>query len=262
MSDSHGPAAPRALDRVQMPHHSESPPLTSPRGAGMLQSEQEWDARNRVLSETLTGLVRDWAPGDARRALDVGAQNGATTDRYAELTGLDWVGVDPVIDEPLTSPGGASLLPGAADELDFSDGEFDVVMLANVYEHILPDRRVASFREIRRVLAGGGVVVGQIPNPYFPIESHSRLPFMGWLPIRAQKAYWRLSPVSWEHDFFVVTPKHLRRDAAAGGLEAAMVRKFNYPPEVIPRRVRRIARALEQPMRVMPWAWQFVLKPT
>jgi len=79
--------------------------------------------------------------------------------------------------------------------------------------------------------------------------------------MRAQKAYWKLTPVSWEHDFFVVTPRHLRPDAAAGGLDAAMVRKFNYPPEVIPRRVRGIARALERPMRIMPWAWQFVLKP-
>jgi SAM-dependent methyltransferase len=229
------------------------------RASGLLQSEEEWDARNRVLSETLTGLVRERAPEGAKRALDVGCQNGITTDRYARLTGLEWVGVDPVITETRRSPGGMLLKPGAADLLDFGDGEFDVVMLANVYEHVLPDRRVASFREIRRVLAEDGVVVGQIPNPYFPIESHSRLPFMGWLPIRAQKAYWKLSPVSWEHDFFVVTPRHLRRDAATGGLDAVVVRKFNYPPEVIPRRLRRIARALERPMRIMPWAWQFVL---
>jgi SAM-dependent methyltransferase len=235
--------------------------MTQPRGSALLQSDQEWDDRNRVLSETLTGLVRERAPAEAKRALDVGCQHGATTDLYARLTGLEWIGVDPVITEPRRSPDGMLLQPGAADKLDFPDGEFDVVMLANVYEHLLPDRRVASFREIRRVLADDGIVVGQIPNPYFPIESHSRLPFMGWLPIRAQKVYWRLTPVSWPHDFFVVTPRHLRRDAAAGGLSAVMVRKFNYPPEVIPERLRRIARALERPMQIMPWAWQFVLAP-
>ena len=237
-------------------HRSARP---APHGSGLLQSDKEWDARNRVLSETLTGLVRENAPSGARRALDVGCQNGATTDRYAALTDLEWTGVDPVIAAPRESPQGHRLEPGAADRLGFPDGEFDVVMLANVYEHILPERRVDSFREIRRVLSERGVVVGQIPNPYFPIESHSRLPFMGWLPIRAQKAYWKLTPVSWEHDFFVVTPKHLRRDAVAGGLEVEMVRRFNYPPEVIPRAVRRVARALERPMQVMPWAWQFVM---
>jgi SAM-dependent methyltransferase len=235
--------------------------VSKPGGSGLLQSHQEWDARNRVLSETLSELVRDRAAAGAKRALDVGCQNGVTTDRYARLTGLEWVGVDPVITEPDRSPGGLVLKPGAADRLDFDDGEFDVVMLANVYEHVLPERRVASFREIRRILADDGIVVGQIPNPYFPIESHSRLPFMGWLPIRAQKAYWKLAPVDWEHDFFVVTPRHLRRDAAMGGLSTEMVRKFNYPPEVIPQRLRRFARALERPMRVIPWAWQFVLAP-
>ncbi len=231
------------------------------RGSGLLQSREEWDVRSRVLSETLTGLVRERAPNDAKRALDVGCQDGTTTDRYARLTELEWVGVDPAITEARRSPTGMLLQPGAADKLDFPDREFDVVMLANVYEHVLPDRRVASFREIRRVLADDGVVVGQIPNPYFPIESHSRLPFMGWLPFRAQKLYWKLTPVSWEHDFFVVTPRHLRRDAALGGLSTVLVRKFNYPPEVIPRAVRGIARALARPMRIMPWAWQFVLTP-
>jgi SAM-dependent methyltransferase len=229
--------------------------------SGLLQSDQEWDARNRVLSETLTALVREHASTGARRALDIGCQNGWTTDRYAELTDLEWIGVDPVISDEQQSPGGMSLRHGTADALGFPDGTFDVVILANVYEHLLPDRRVASFCEIGRVLAEGGIVVGQIPNPYFPIESHSRLPFMGWLPVRAQRVYWKLSPVDWEHDFFVVTPRHLRRDAAQAGLETVMLRRFNYPPEVIPKAVRRFARLLERPMRIVPWAWQFVLAP-
>jgi SAM-dependent methyltransferase len=229
--------------------------------SALLQSDEEWGVRNHVLAETLTELVRAEASGDARRGLDIGCQVGLTTDRYARFTELQWAGIDPALTEPGRSPEGLELRPGTADKLDFPDGEFGVVMLANVYEHIFPERRVASFREIRRVLSADGIVVGQIPNPYFPIESHSRLPFMGWLPIRAQHVYWKLSPVSWEHDFFVVTPRHLRRDTAAGGLEVTMLRKFNYPPEVIPKRVRGIARALERPMRVMPWAWQFVLRP-
>ncbi|MBS1679491.1 MAG: class I SAM-dependent methyltransferase [Actinobacteria bacterium] len=235
--------------------------LGSHRGThALLQSEEEWGVRDRVLSETLTALARREVPA-ARRGLDVGCQNGWTTDRYAKLTDFDWVGIDPVLKEDQRSPEGVDLHPGAADKLDFPDDAFDVVMLANVYEHIFPENRIASFAEMRRVLKPGGAVVGQIPNPYFPIESHSRLPFMGWLPIRAQKVYWKLTPVAWEHDFFVVTPRHLRRDAAAGGLEATMVRKFNYPPEVIPARVRGVYRALRAPMRVWPWAWQFVLRP-
>lgn len=236
--------------------------MSSSPSHALLQSDAEWDVRNRVLSETLTELVRSEGPESAKQALDVGCQNGWTTDRYAKLTGLDWVGIDPALKEERRSPDGVALYPGFSNKLDFPDDSFDVVMLANVYEHIFPEDRVASFREMRRVLRPDGIVVGQIPNPYFPIESHSRLPFMGWLPMRLQLIYWKLSPVSWEHDFFVVTPKHLRRDAAAGGMQLSMVRKFNYPPEVIPEKVRWLARLLERPMRVMPWAWQFVLRPS
>lgn len=236
--------------------------MSSSPSHALLQSDAEWDVRNRVLSETLTELVRSEGPESAKQALDIGCQNGWTTDRYAKLTGLDWVGIDPALEEERRSPDGVALYPGFSNKLDFPDDSFDVVMLANVYEHIFPEDRVASFREMRRVLRPDGIVVGQIPNPYFPIESHSRLPFMGWLPMRLQLIYWKLSPVSWEHDFFVVTPKHLRRDAAAGGMQLSMVRKFNYPPEVIPEKVRWLARLLERPMRVMPWAWQFVLRPS
>ena len=106
----------------------------------------------------------------------------------------------------------------------------------------------------------GAIVVGQLPNPYFPIESHSRLPFMGWLPLRLQKKYWRLSPVPWEHDFFVVTLRHLKREAEAVGFNVVQTSNFNYPAAALPKAARPIAALLRRPMRRFPWAWQFVLR--
>lgn len=212
-----------------------------------------------MLAQTLGELRERFAPSGARYALDIGCQNGTLTGTWADESALEWVGIDPRIVEARELPGRVRLLPGSAEALPFADSYFDVVMLANVYEHIQPELRAKAFREIRRVLTRDGVIVGQIPNPYFPIESHSRLPFMGWLPIRVQKVYWRLSPVSWEHDFFVVTMKHLRLDASAAGLETVFVRKFNYPLTVIPQRLRWAAKILGGPMRIVPWAWQFVL---
>jgi SAM-dependent methyltransferase len=129
-----------------------------------------------------------------------------------------------------------------------------------VFEHIAPEARDRSFLETRRVLKPGGVLVGQIPNPYFPIESHSRLPFLGWLPLSAQRRYWRLSRVPSQHDFFVVTLRHVRDCAQRAGYEVEMERPFNYPIEAIPKRVRGMARAMTPVLRVYPWAWQFVLR--
>jgi SAM-dependent methyltransferase len=232
-------------------------------GKGVMQSPEEWDARNRVLAENMSGLINRFAaassPGNTR-GLDVGCQSGALTDAMEAQTPFTWAGIDPKISEATRSSGGLELLPGTADELPFAAGSFEVALFANVYEHVLPDRRAASLTEIRRVLVPGGFVVGQIPNPYFPIESHSRLPFMGWLSMRAQKAYWRLSPMPWEHDFFVVTIRELRASAEQLGYRTVYVRNFNYPPEVIPKAFRGAARLLERPMRRLPWAWQFVLQ--
>jgi SAM-dependent methyltransferase len=232
-------------------------------GTGVMQSPEEWDARNRVLAESMSGLINRFADSSSARAgagIDVGCQSGALTDAVNAQTPFSWTGVDPMLSAPRRSADGLPLLPGAADGLPFEPASFEVALLANVYEHVAPELREASLTEIRRVLTPGGLLVGQIPNPYFPIESHSRLPFMGWLPFRMQKAYWRLSPVPWEHDFYVVTIRELSASAERLGYRKVHAQNFNYPAEVIPRALRKAWRMLERPMRHIPWAWQFVFQ--
>lgn len=230
-------------------------------GGQLLQSDEEWAARNDILSRTLADLVQQYTSPAATDGIEIGCQRGALTDQMGQLTRVgNWTGIDPSLPEKQVTERNCVLHPGRASHLGFTDESFDVALFANVFEHIPPDERDASLREMYRVLKPGGVVVGQIPNPYFLIESHSRLPLMGWLPTRLQHRYWRLAPVSWEHDFFVVTMKHLRATAERAGFRVVAVRNFNYPPEAIPRKVRWVARALAAPMRIVPWSWQFVLQ--
>jgi SAM-dependent methyltransferase len=228
--------------------------------AQFLQTDQEWEARNTVLSRRLADLIIEHSSPRATHGIEIGCQTGALTEQLQQLTHIaNWAGIDPKLTEETVTDRGCVLRPGRANELSFADKTFDVAVFANVFEHIPPAERDASMREIYRVLKPGGHVVGQLPNPYFPIESHSRLPFMGWLPERWQHRYWKLSPVSWGHDFYVVTMKHLRESAHRAGFEVGHVGHFNYPPEVIPSGVRWAARLLEWPMRYMPWSWQFIL---
>ncbi|OBF40811.1 hypothetical protein A5724_07075 [Mycobacterium sp. ACS1612] len=228
--------------------------------AQFLQTDQEWETRNAVLSRHLADLIKEYSSPHATHGIEIGCQTGALTEQLQQLTHIrNWAGIDPKLTEEAVTDRGCVLKPGRASELSFADQTFDVAVFANVFEHIPPDERDASLREIYRVLKPGGHVIGQLPNPYFPIESHSRLPFMGWLPVKWQHRYWKLAPVSWGHDFYVVTMKHLKESAHRAGFEVAHVRHFNYPPEVIPSGVRWAARLLQRPMRYVPWSWQFVL---
>ncbi len=69
-------------------------------------------------------------------------------------------------------------------ELPFADGEFDVVFSNAVVEHVggvEQQRRFAS--EAARV---GKRVFMTTPNRHFPIETHTKLPFVHWLPRSAE----------------------------------------------------------------------------
>ncbi len=77
---------------------------------------------------------------------------------------------------------------GDACALPFADGEFDIVFSNAVIEHV-------GDRERQRQLVSEAVRVGRrvfitTPNRRFPVEAHTRLPVVHWLPDRlAHPAY-------------------------------------------------------------------------
>lgn len=231
-------------------------------GHGLLQSENEWEARDRILSDTLCEYVNHYVTTQTKRALDVGCETGKLTDLYAQKTQLQWQGLDPDVEKAQLSPGGIELINGYAHEMPFPDAHFDCIMFANVYEHVDPEWRLPALKEMHRVLAPGGILVGQLPNPYFPIESHSRLPFLTYLPARLRRIYWRLTPTGWDYDrahFFVVSVNNLKKLAQSQGFETVLIRNFNYPLDAIPRSVHSIAKWHAR-LGVLPWAHQFVFR--
>ena len=85
---------------------------------------------------------------------------------------------------------GIRYVQGDACELPFGDGEFDIVFSNAVIEHV-------GDRERQRELVSEAVRVGRrafmTPNRRFPIEVHTRLPIVHWLPDRiAHSAYRRV----------------------------------------------------------------------
>lgn len=71
---------------------------------------------------------------------------------------------------------------GDALALPFADGEFDVVFSNAVIEHVGDRERQRRF--VSEALRVGRRVFITTPNRWFPVELHTRLPLVHWLPER------------------------------------------------------------------------------
>jgi SAM-dependent methyltransferase len=75
---------------------------------------------------------------------------------------------------------GIAYVQGDACALPFDDGTFDVVFSNAVIEHVGGRERQRRF--VSEALRVGRRVFVTTPNRRFPIEVHTRLPFVHWLP--------------------------------------------------------------------------------
>lgn len=69
-------------------------------------------------------------------------------------------------------------------ELPADIGQFDVVIMSAVYEHLLPDERRAIMPKIWNTIRGGGYLfINQTPNLMHPVEAHTTgLPLLNYMP--------------------------------------------------------------------------------
>ncbi|MDO8619180.1 MAG: class I SAM-dependent methyltransferase [Candidatus Daviesbacteria bacterium] len=77
-----------------------------------------------------------------------------------------------------------------AMKLDLPSNSYDIVVCAQVYEHV-PDTN-KLFSEIYRVLKTDGVCYLAALNKIWPIEPHYKLPFLSWVPKKLADLYIRL----------------------------------------------------------------------
>jgi ubiquinone/menaquinone biosynthesis C-methylase UbiE len=129
----------------------------------------------------------------AESLLDLGCGKGLLFDHFEDSDKSRlFVGVD------LTKEHGRNYEHIVADatRLPIRGSAFSFVTAFSLLEHIPQSRRDDFSEEARRIVNSHGTLTIQLPNRYFMIESHTFLPFFGFLPARMHSFAYRGSYVA------------------------------------------------------------------
>ena len=104
---------------------------------------------------------------------------------------------------------GITYVQGDACALPFADRAFDVVFSNAVIEHVGDRERQHLF--VREALRVGRRVFVTTPNRWFPVELHTRLPLVHWLPPPASAWLYELAGKGWAQENHLLGAGDLRR---------------------------------------------------
>ena len=97
---------------------------------------------------------------------------------------------------------------GDACALPFGDGSFDVVHSNAVIEHVGGRERQETF--VREAVRVGRRVFLTTPNRWFPVELHTRLPLVHWLPESLSTRAYHLAGKPWATENHLLSAGELR----------------------------------------------------
>jgi ubiquinone/menaquinone biosynthesis C-methylase UbiE len=83
----------------------------------------------------------------------------------------------------------AEVICASATQLPWSDGEFDLIMSTDVFEHITYEQQQMVASEMMRVLKLGGQAYLEVPNRFQILDEHNRVWFGTWLPDNIREKY-------------------------------------------------------------------------
>jgi len=175
---------------------------------GGLISQMFEDFSSQARSERAALFRQMFGLGERTRILDLGSESGANIHAVLEGTPVKPENTyiadisAAALERGRLRYGFVPVLVDQSGKLPFPDGYFDIVYCSSVIEHVtIPKEQVWTLRsgkefreralvhqrefarEIQRV---GRQFFVQTPYRWFVLESHSWLPFVSWLPRRAQ----------------------------------------------------------------------------
>lgn len=192
--------------------------------------------RVRARAKRAAVFRKSFHIGAGTRILDIGSEDGSAIAAVLEGSGVIPENVYIAdIDAAAVARGsqryGFKSVPiPESGRLPFEDSFFDIVYCSSVIEHVtLPKTRVweevsgTRFREVARkrqqgfaaeIRRLGKAFFVQTPNKWFPVESHTWLPFVGYLPRRLLVPLLRLTNRIWVKrttpDWHLLTESEMR----------------------------------------------------
>lgn len=131
-------------------------------------------------------FVRELAPRESDRVLDLGVSHlpepleNMFEAYYPHPHRVTAAGVEDASFLEKRHPGLRFVALDASGRLPFADDEFDIGFSSAVIEHVGSRERQALF--LSELLRVSRRVFLTTPNRWFPVELHTRLPFLHWLP--------------------------------------------------------------------------------
>jgi SAM-dependent methyltransferase len=111
--------------------------------------------------------------------------------------------------------------------LPFEKESFDVISAFSLIEHVQIERRADFLSEVSRVLKKNGLLILQLPNRYFPVEQHSFLPLIGYLPSRFHTTF---------NNYYCQVPslKGLKKDLQKQNYKIIDITAYRMPFSIFP----------------------------
>lgn len=180
--------------------------------------ERHWWFRGR--RRLLRALLERSGAAPGGRLLDAGCGTGGNLVAFGPGRG-----VDPAAEAvEACRARGLDVVRGSLEDLPFADGSFDLVLAADVLEHVADDAR--ALRELRRVAAPGALLVVTVPahprlwSAHDVALHHRRRYRRAELLARVRAAGWEPVVVTWWNAFLLpLVWLARRRSSPTGGTD-------------------------------------------
>jgi len=139
-----------------------------------LRGDRGFYAAREYLAEVLIEELEEFVDLKGKKVLDIGGERGQFAKILAEKRNCRAINLEP------RPPAGGFVhktIRGTADKLPFKNGEFDVLLLRGVLQHIPTAQKLKSLGEMHRVLKNGGIAYLMIPPWWSPLSGQNIKPF-------------------------------------------------------------------------------------